>query len=150
MELSHELDYVLWFFGPISEVVARCYESGSLEVDVEDTAQILLRCRDSLPVCVHLDFNRRHSTRRCVLRGTEGELFWDAVAGKVDLKSAGGLTKSRVFSQERDDLFRAQLRHFLGCIEQGNQPIVSLDDGRRTLELIEAARNSNRTGNNVP
>lgn len=149
LELSHELDYLLWFFGPMSEVVARFYKCGTLSLDVEDTVQMLLRSKDLLPIAVHLDFNRRHAVRRCVLHGSKGELSWDAVASKVEIRPVNGPIKSRIFTQRRDDLFKAQLTHFLGCIELGNQPVVSLDDGQQTLELIEEARNSSRMGRSV-
>lgn len=42
LDSSHEIDYLRWFFGEIEQVYCRSSIQSELEVDVEDTASIIL------------------------------------------------------------------------------------------------------------
>jgi len=149
LELSHELDYAQWFFGSIVSVQAFIQNSGTLEVDVEDTAQLLLVSNNNVPIFIHLDFNRRHPARCCVVRGTAGEMNWDVITKEVRWSSAKDGDKTKSFHYDRDEIYQTQLQHFLSCIEQGIQPAVTLTDGVQTLKIIEAAHKSHLTGKRI-
>jgi predicted dehydrogenase len=149
LELSHELDYANWFFGTANEVQARLWRSENLGISVEDSADLLLLSSESIPISVNLDFNRRRSTRCCVVQCTEGELTWDVLRHEVRWHSADGEFERTTFEVERDDVYRQQLEHFLRCIEEGETPIVSLQDGIDVLKTVEAARRSDTTGERV-
>jgi len=149
LELSHEIDYANWFFGPLQEVQARLHQSTTLEAQVEDIAQLLLFSQNSVPIQMHLDFNRRHPKRCCVVQGTDGELLWDAIAGKVTTKKVAEKPVTKTFSLKRDQIYRDQLCHFLECLEQGNTPAVSLENGFNVLKIVEAARSSHNTGERI-
>ncbi|MCF8003018.1 MAG: Gfo/Idh/MocA family oxidoreductase [Chromatiaceae bacterium] len=140
LELSHELDYAQWFFGPLTLVGAVLRNSGTLGIEVEDTADLLLQGRDGLPVAIHLDFCSRQPRRRCILQGQHGRLEWDAMTHQVTWSPARGEPEQWSFPQDRDTPYRAQLAHFLACIEQGAAPLVTLEDGIAALALVEAAR----------
>jgi predicted dehydrogenase len=149
LELSHEIDYAYWFFGEIQEVQAYLHFSNTLDISVEDMAQLLLFSQDSVPIQMHLDFYRRHPKRCCVVHGTEGELVWDAIAGEVLYRPATGKSETTSFSSERDHMYREQLHHLMVCLENEESPIVSLNDGMKVLNIIEAARHSHSTGGKV-
>jgi predicted dehydrogenase len=148
-ELSHELDYAQWFFGSIDSVQALIQNSGTLEVDVEDTAQLLLVSNNNVPIFIHLDFNRRHPARSCVVRGTAGEINWDVITKGVRWSTAINGETTKLFNYDRDEIYQTQLQHYLSCIEQGIQPAVTLTDGVQTLKIIEAARKSHLTGKRI-
>lgn len=149
LELSHELDYIRWFFGEISTIQAYLHNSGTLHIDVEESADLIFTSNKGLPVSVHLDFNRRHPTRCCTVQGTEGELTWDAINKLVTWRPAGGEPQVKSFDFERDFIYREQLKHFLACIENGSPPAVTLEDGSEVVRLVDAARQSHETGNRV-
>ena len=57
--LSHMVDIAYWLFGLPVSVYAKGGHLSSLEIDVEDTADIILGCINSgrdFPVHIHLDF----------------------------------------------------------------------------------------------
>jgi len=149
LELSHELDYAQWFFGPFVSVNALLHNSGTLGITVEDTADLLLSNNHGLPVAIHLDFCRRQASRYCIVQGDQGALCWDALNHRVGWTPATGSPQYWDFPIERDDLFRQQLAHFLACIEHGEQPKVTLNDGIAALQLVEAARTSHDEGSTV-
>ena len=59
LELSHEIDYANWFFGPFLKVQAVLKNTGTLEIDVEDIADLVLTNKNGMNVQIHLDFCSR-------------------------------------------------------------------------------------------
>lgn len=149
LELSHELDYANWLFGPFQSVQAALSSQGVLGIDVEDTADLTLSCSSGLKASIHLDFYQRTSVRQCVITGEKGLLVWDGLTHSVSQELNSGEVSKWSFSSDRDLKFLDQLKVFLSCIEDDAMPRVSLDDGVVVMELIEAARKSNLSGNFV-
>jgi predicted dehydrogenase len=155
LELSHELDYLRWIFGETEWVCAWIGRQSTMEVDVEDTAHLLLGMTGSAkvgadgPVAVlSLDFLRRDTTRRCTAIGETGSLTWDGVAGTVQLcpSSQGDREVLSQHASVRDQSYREQWRHFLDCIEQKQMPLTGGGDGLAVLDLVQAARRSAELG----
>jgi predicted dehydrogenase len=146
LELSHEFDYVHWFFGSLDNVTAVLHNSGTLGVSVEESSDLILNTKAGIPVSAHLDFNNHKIARSCTAQCTEGNLTWDAVRKLVSWKPADGLEQIERFHHEPDDIYILQLEHFFQCIKSDTKPIVSLEDGAAVLRVIEAARKSNATG----
>ena len=70
----------------------------------------------------------------------------------VERLDAGGATGDKplhFFLERYAEAYRAELDHFLDCLETGNQPLAGPADGRRALVLAEAAEKSARTGSAV-
>ena len=152
LELSHELDYLTWIFGRIDWASAWLGKQSDLEIDVEDTAHLVLgfQSGEAFPpvASLSLDFIRCDTTRRCVAIGENGSLAWDAVKGTVEACLKGGndwqvLHRS---NPERDFSYTAQWQDFLGTVSGGNgqpDPIAAdLEQALHVLEVVEAARNS--------
>ncbi len=146
LELSHELDYIRWFFGEIRSVQANLHNSGTLGLDVEEAADLILLSEEGFPIAMHLDFNQRFSKRQCTIQGTDGELTLDYVNKKITFHPVGFDPEIQSFEYERDYLYREQLSHFLDCIENEISPCVTLNDGAAVLSIIEAAKRSHETG----
>ncbi len=142
LELSHELDYANWLFGSFKSVSASVLNSGTLDIRVEDTADLKLISENGLQVTVHLDFVTRQPIRQCVVLGSEGKLTWNGLNNEVTLHREDVEKTIYAFNDERDDMFAAQLKHFLNCVEKGELPKVNLTDGITVLEIIEAAKRS--------
>ena len=151
LELSHELDYLGWLFGPPARVTARGGRFSDLTLDVEDLVELLLEY-PSAPrlVSVHLDMLQRAPQRTCRVIGSEGTLVWDAIADRVDLyRAATGIWETLPVTPlaDRNQMYLDELCHFLDCIAQGTQPQVDGAAGLRALAIVAAARQSlNRSG----
>lgn len=149
LELSHELDYASWCFGPFHDIQAKLQRSGSLELDVEDQAQLLLSNADSVPVTILLDFCRRTPTRRCVVQGQAGELTLDLLRHRVTMRGPEGVVFQKQFDADPDAKYRQQLRHFLDCVERSTAPRVTIDDAAAVVRIVDAARRANSAGASV-
>jgi predicted dehydrogenase len=149
LELSHELDYIQLFFGEMKSVFANIQNSGTLDIDVEDSADMIFESEQGYFVSVHLDFNSRTTRRECIARCSNGDLIWDVAANKVIWQPAGGLEEVGMYKNDPDYIYREQLKHFFHCIENKKRPSVSLDDGAIVLNMIESAKKSHKIGAKV-
>lgn len=145
LELSHELDYVRWLVGEIQTVSSQIGRLSDLDIDVEDTAEIILHFCNGAIGSVHLDMIQRAATRYCRIIGTEGTITWDGGSHQVRLFSS--LTKAWVDlhpaqSVDRNDMYLQELRHFLDCVKGVSEPVISGEEGRRVLQIALAARQS--------
>ena len=149
LELSHELDYIRWFFGEMKSVYAIIQNSGTLDIDVEDSVDMIFESQHGFPISVHLDFNTRNTRRKCIASCSNGDLTWDAIDNKVIWQPAEGIEEVEMYENDRNYVYREQLKHFFNCIENDEQPLVSLDDGYAVLKIIESAKKSYKTGKKV-
>jgi predicted dehydrogenase len=149
LELSHELDYVRWFFGEMKSAYANIQKSNTLDINVEDSAEIIFESELGFPVSVHLDFNSRIARRRCIARCANGDLTWDAIANKVTWQTDNNSEELETFKNDRDYIFKEQLNHFFNCVENKILPSVSISDGVAVLHMIDSIKKSNITGKKV-
>lgn len=151
LTLIHELDYAFWLFGAPRKMFAVGGHLSDLELDVEDTASILMDCGSddrSLPVHVQMDFVQRPPIRSCEIVGSAGRLTVDLVGATLrHYDSQGELAEEIVSTDfERNRLFLDELTHFLGCVHGRERPLVPLADGIATLKVALAARDAIHTG----
>ena len=144
--MSHELDYLHWFFGVPSTVQSHIKNSGSLDIDVEDQVDLLLTSRQNFPIIVQIDFNRRYPARKCTVITTDGELVWDAVNKNVTLKTVNDKPSVYNYDYDRDYIYRKQLEVFFDCIENKVKPEVSIEDGINVMRLIDASHKAHNSG----
>jgi len=147
----HELDYVYWLFGMPTRVFALGGHLTRLEVDVEDTASILMECSvdgRAIPIHVHQDYIQRPPSRTCEVIGDAGKILVDLRQLTVTAFDAeGNVTESSsIPGFQRNQLFLEEMRHFLACVEGRETPRVSIRDGARSLMIALAAKRSIETG----
>lgn len=143
LELSHELDYARWLMGEIDNVSARLGYSGMLEIDVEDSADILLSFSSGVIGTVHLDMLQRTPYRICRISGSQGTIEWDGLTHSVRIFRAGEGGWSGLFSDadlDFNQVYIAEIQHFLDCIEDNRDPMINGADALKTLDLALAAK----------
>jgi predicted dehydrogenase len=149
LELSHELDYLHWFFGNPKDVQAQISNSGSLGINVEDQADLLITSEQGYCISVQIDFSRRHVERKCRVLTTEGELIWDAVNKSVKCKMVNEDDLHYEYNSERDYTYRTQLRAFIDCVDKNVSPVVNAKDGANVMKLINAAHDASKNGSKI-
>lgn len=153
LELSHEIDYMRWIFGEVDWVKATLSHQSGLELDVEDTAHMIIGFlplgeSSQLIGTVNLDFIRHDTTRLCTAIGENGSLRWDGLTGQVMAYMAGEKEWRELFRYQhhRDDSYQAEWQNFIACVTENRTPLITGEDGLKVLEIIEAARSAAATG----
>ncbi len=149
LTLCHPLDYLRWLLGEVQGVTAQVWNSGALDIEAEDNADILLRMADGARVSLHLDYNQRPAAHWLEVVGSQGFLRWDYHAGELRWRTAempAWEVEPDPPEFERNDMFLAEMRHFLRVVAGEEQPRCSLADGVRALQIALAVHRASQTG----
>jgi predicted dehydrogenase len=96
---------------------------------------------------VHVDYNLQPPSHRLEITGSQGSMQWDNGDGtlrvyRVETKSWEIFSPSKGF--ERNTLFIDEIRHFLRVARREEEPLCTLQDGKKVLELALAAKESGK------
>ena len=143
LDAIHELDYARWFFGPLSLVSAHLDKISRLEIETEDTAEILLRTDFNALVSIHLDYLQRDYHRSCLIVGDEGTLRWRLKDQQVELCPARTQTRE-IFEEpkgyELNTMYVREMEHFMDCLKGKTEPAQDLQSARQVLEMACKAK----------
>ncbi|GAB1266003.1 Gfo/Idh/MocA family protein [Aurantivibrio infirmus] len=144
LELSHEIDYIRWFFGEVDTVFAKIKNSNLLEIDVEDSVDALLAMKTGVSINLHMDFLQRSPNRVCKVIGSKGTLIWDVIRQCIFLVDEKGerICLENRKDDDKNDMYLKELEHFIECVELDVSPFISGRDGLETLNIALAMKNS--------
>jgi predicted dehydrogenase len=147
----HEFDYLYWLFGMPRRLFALGGHLSNLEVDVEDTADILMECvmnGHTIPISSHQDFLQNPPKRSCEIVGDAGKILVDIRALTVQVFDGQGnsVETSSYQDFQRNQLFLDELNCFLDGMQGRQVPLVNLRDGAQSLRMALAAKESLATG----
>ncbi len=158
--LTHPLDYLRYLIGEVDSLWSFNSHISSLEVDVEDVAEIGLKFADGAVGGVHLNYVQRPPVHRLEIVGTNGTLKWDnddailhfskspAPFGTFNDNPPAPVVETFAPPEgfERNQLFLAQTRHFVETASGESEPRCTLADGAQALRLALAAQESQKSG----
>ena len=129
LDLSHEIDCLMNWFGDDWNVVSLSENTKSLEIDSDDLCMALLR-RDGGPrVFLHMDYLSRLPFRRGIIQCGDKTIFYDFVRPSVQVSGQ----PEETFSVERDDTYRAQLQ----ALAHQDPSLCSLEQGHAIMRLAD-------------
>jgi len=144
----HEMDYLRWMAGEVIGVHAYARHVSDLDIDGEDTALVLLHFASGALGQIQLDYLSAVKIRGCEIVGADGMLRWVS-EGKaperiqvMHFEVASGCWKELYATQAYDgnEMYVAEMRHFLDCIREHQPPFVDIEEGSRVLRLTLSAR----------
>lgn len=121
LDLSHEIDYALWFFGPVKKVTAKLQMAPELQIETESIADLNLDFVSGVNAKINLSFASHKNERYCEVVTDSGTLRWDY--------------------QPNNDMYLAEIKHFIDVCQGKAKPLVTVSDGINILKVIEAAKN---------
>ncbi len=146
LSLCHNFDYLRWLFGETRVHSALLGYNSGLRIEVEDTADVSLVCDQEIYGSLHLNFIQLPGKHYLEIIGNEGSIFWNYYQNRVDLYTfdAAGEVRMESYSTpegfDRNDLFIEEMKHFIDVINGEAEPICSLTDGIKALELSVQAK----------
>lgn len=140
-DLSHELDYMIWLFGPWASVTAIGGKIGDLPGDADDCWAVSIRFANGAVGSLGLDYFCHRPIRR-LLVNTDRHTF-EADLISASLSGSG----TRTWPVARDDTYRLQLEILLA--PSPPSVLCSFEDGLATTRLIGAIEQAAREGRTV-
>lgn len=149
--LSHMIDMAYWFFGLPQCVSSIGGHLSDLEIDVEDTVDIMMRCRHldrDLPVHIHLDFLQKSKRIYTYLVGEKGSVLFDYCTNRLELNLFESDPCVIVYDEfNRNDMFFQEIADFIDSCDNKCKPPIPLEQGIDVLNICLAAKRSLETGN---
>jgi predicted dehydrogenase len=139
LDLSHEIDYLQWLLGPAEAVSAAVRNTGTLGIETEDAADLVLRLDGGVVGTCHLDYLARPAVRGGSIVCTKGILRWDLVRGTAERTGAVGWERVD-HGGTVPDMYARELDAFAEAITARTPFPVGLDDGARAIRVALAAR----------
>ncbi len=149
LTLSHPLDYLRWLLGEVGSLWAFAGHFSDLEVQVDDLAEIGLRFASGAVGGLHLNYIQQPPVHRLEIAGSRGTLAWDNADGAARLYRAdfgAWETFAPPPGFERNDLFLAEMRHFIDVARDAAAPLCTLQDGIQAMRLALAVHQSANAG----
>lgn len=132
LDLSHELDYLLWIFGKnFSNKFVFRDKISSLEIDSNDICKILLGYKGFL-VDITLDYIRKPAERYLDIYCEKGgKLSFDFISNKLQLDG-----KQLEVDGKTNHTYLKMLKAFL--FGKDKEKLCTIDDALRVLEVLDA------------
>jgi len=138
----HDIDIVRFLFNedPIS-VYAR---AGSLQHErFEDYAQIMLAFSYGKSASLESNWLTPYKIRKLTITGSEAIINLDYITQEVSIETLGQTVTPRF---EWEEPLKLELQHFVNCVLNNKEPLVSGIDGVKALKIAEAALKSAAKG----
>ncbi len=142
LELSHEINYLIWIFGRPLWASALLKKSSNLKINVEDSAYIVLGYKN-FNCLVELDFISKKYLRFCQIDTNNFSYFWNFK--KNNLIAFNNKKKSKVLFNKKfnlNDSYFNQLKFFFNSKKSKFQKYF--DFAMDTLQVIDAIKNSSK------
>ncbi len=152
----HKIDLLRYFLGEVRRVTALYSTSGlNLGMDSEDIATIALEFENGALGEAFFTFAAYQnpiptaSHELVILYGTKGMINningWHMYSTEVEAYSHA-MTSLELPDADYSASFVHEVKHFLDCIETGNEPLSSGTDNLKTIAVIDAIYQSAETG----
>ena len=143
LELSHEIDYIIWLFGYPTKVFADMSKKNVFNINVEEAVQIFFQMK-RFKISANINFNKMHEESRfCKIYGTKGTLMWNIKDDKIEIIKKNKVIKKNIFSS---DPFKAQIKEILKNINTTKKNKKIFNESLSILRLINYIKKSNKYG----
>lgn len=152
--LIHDFDFVRYCFGEVTRIYSESLSKKDLHDYQIDYSLVTLRFKSG--VIAHLEgtWARDQFSTSIEVSGDKGIIEYDSAKispVKLFRRETADHTQgvSVPESPLKQDPYLLELTHFLKCIADGSQPIVTPEDGYEAMRLVFAAKKSSECGEPV-
>ena len=141
LELSHEIDYILWFLGKPKKILSNIKNSGTLDIPVEDDVDLEIIFKDNIKANIHMDFLQNPPTRFCKVIFEKAFIKADILTGTLQInKNNGEKNIYDLAPQNSNAPYLDQLKNFHDTLKGISTLSVTTEDGINVLSVIDTAK----------
>ncbi|MDB9702528.1 gfo/Idh/MocA family oxidoreductase [Rhodospirillales bacterium] len=133
-DLSHELDYLTWIFGPWRVLTALGGHFSKLDIDSDDVFSVLYETEQIPSISLNINYLDTTTRREVIALTASGTVRLDMVAGTIE---ADG--KIETFAVERNDTYIGQHK---AMIDADDDIICDVSEGLDVMRMITAIENA--------
>lgn len=144
----HEIDYLYWFFGNVSEILSITGKFSDLDLASEDLSSSLLRFKSKIIAELHLDYFQRPAFRSFKAIGTKGTIYWDSDSNTVKVyysKKKKWIEKLKLKNYNINDSYVKEMSYFLRCVKRREETFNTIYDGAETLKIALAVKKASNS-----
>lgn len=146
----HEIDYLYWFFGDVSNVFSVTGKYSELKISTDDLSVGILKFKNNVIAELHLDYFQKPDFRSCKIIGTKGMVIWESDTNNVmlyDNNKKKWIKILKLTKYDRNLMFKKEIKHFLDCVKKRKTTINPIEkDGIETLKIALAVIKSSKSG----
>ncbi len=145
MTMTHELDFLRWFFGEIKEIFSITKKVSDLEISADDISTMTMIFKNNIIGELHLDYFARPQFKSCKIRGTKGTLYWNSDKNSVEIFYNNQKKWKIVFEEKnykRNEMFVNELEYFLKCVKNRKKSFNDIRDAEKIVNAILGAKKS--------
>ena len=132
--LSHDLDLLKWFFGPIKRVNRETIKNSKLKIKAESSSDFLIKFQSGLNAFVHLDFLQTKESRFLKIVGEDGVLTFEYNKNRLIVNKSNRRKKVTIFKKfNRNQMFINEIKYFFKNIKKKQKKKIS-----RFLDINES------------
>jgi len=153
-----ELDWISWILGEIETISCMKDKLTNLDVDIDDTYQLLVAFKNKVLGSILVDVISRVSYRITKLLGEDGVILWNQSEKCVRIFTAhnkkwerypveeGNIIKGYVTGEK---MYIKEMEHFIKAIKGEVKYMRDLSDEKNLLEMLHVAERSSDEGTHI-
>ena len=147
--LSHEIDLVQYFFGKIKKVFAKVEKLSSLEIDVDDVADLMLETDNCKRILIHMDYLNPVPVREGKMLFEKGLLEYSYNRGEIHFTDYVSGQNEVIFkdNEDYDEQYTSQMKSFIN--KGDSNTACMLEEGVEVMRVIQCCEESSRTGEEI-
>lgn len=152
LDMSHGINYGRWFFGNAELVTGMLGHQSSLEIETEDTANLIVRYENGIQCNYEFDYIQRTPSTSGHIVGEDGTIRWGSSEKSVrryDVDSEEWVVERSYDEWKVNQMYIDMTEHFLNCIKKRAPPTSPVPGGWKDLRLVLAAKESFNSGEHV-
>ncbi len=141
LELSHEIDYMLWIFGKPKFLQAVIDKNNYFRKNIDERVTVFFYYQDKT-IQMDMSLNSRFEQREIILEGTNGSLCADILNKKITLSKSNIRKVIFKSNQSNSDMLKDQINFLLKSINS-NKKINNIKHSFEIIKIISLIRKSN-------
>ncbi|CAD7288723.1 Gfo/Idh/MocA family protein [Campylobacter suis] len=138
LDLSHEIDYALWFFGEFDEIKSFNSKISDLKITSDDIAVILARAGSTF-VSMQVDYISKLTHRQIFIDTQEFSIFIDLIKNELIKKDKEGFEEKTSVVLERNDMFKSMHLDILG----DRKNVCTFEQAMSVMRVIKSVQEQN-------
>jgi predicted dehydrogenase len=133
LTLSHDLDFLRWFFGPIKNAYEENIKKSHLHISSESSSDFLLKFKSGMNTLVHVDYLQKRPFRFLKIVGEEGIIKFMYYKNLLTIEK-GGITKKYLYKKfKRNQMFIDEIEYFIDCVKKKKDTFINIEESAKLL-----------------